>query len=203
MKKRINTKRVIIAILCVIGITCIILWFLKKNKPVVVENTKDNISSYGYSIPDDATDYYKSLYKDLQNNLNSAKPKEEDYARSVAKLFLTDFFTLNNKKTKSDIGGVQFVYASYQDDFMKYAKESVYDIIASNIDGNRKQELPIVKDVEIDKLSNSKYSYNKITDNKAYNITAKITYETNLGYQTSVNLIIIHTDSKLEIVSME
>ena len=43
-----------------------VFWFLKKNKPVVVENTKDNISSYGYSIPDDATDYYKSLYKDLK-----------------------------------------------------------------------------------------------------------------------------------------
>jgi len=203
-KKKINIKRVAILVLILIAIICLIVWLVNKNKVVEVNvSTKDNMSSYGYSLPDNATDYYKSLYKELQTNLNGTQVNEEEYARSVAKLFLTDFFTLSNKVMKSDIGGKQFVYSSYQEDFMKYAKESIYSNVQSNLDGNRKQDLPKVKDVEITKLSNAKYTYQKNTDDKAYDIIATITYEKDMNYQKSAELIIIHTDKKLEIVSME
>jgi len=203
-KNKINIKRVAILVLIVIAIICLILWLVNKNKVVEVNvSTTDNMSSYGYSLPDNATDYYKSLYKELQTNLNGTQVNEEEYARSVAKLFLTDFFTLSNKVMKSDIGGKQFVYSSYQEDFMKYAKESIYSNVQSNLDGNRKQDLPKVKDIEITKLSNEKYTYQKNTDDKAYDIIATITYEKDMGYQKSAELIIIHTDKKLEIVSME
>ena len=203
-KKKINIKRVAILLLIVIAIICLIVWLVNKNKVVEVNvSTTDNMSSYGYSLPDNATDYYKSLYKELQTNLNGTQVNEEEYARSVAKLFLTDFFTLSNKVMKSDIGGKQFVYSSYQEDFMKYAKESIYSNVQSNLDGNRKQDLPKVKDIEITKLSNEKYTYQKNTDDKAYDIIATITYEKDMGYQKSAELIIIHTDKKLEIVSME
>src|SRR5574344_2956060 len=160
MKKKISIKKLIIAALILIGIVCLLLWIFKKNQPVEVNvNAKDSMSTYGYSIPDNATDYYKSLYKELQTNLNGTEVNEEEYARSVAKLFLTDFFTLSNKVMKSDIGGTQFVYSSYQDDFMKYAKDGIYNVVQSNLDGNRKQDLPTIKSIEITKLSNEKYTY--------------------------------------------
>jgi hypothetical protein len=203
-KKKINIKKLIIAALILIGIVCLLLWIFKKNQPVEVNvNATDNMSTYGYSIPDNATDYYKSLYKELQTNLNGTEVNEEEYARSITKLFLTDFFTLSNKVTKSDIGGVQFVYSSYQDDFMKYAKDGIYNVVQSNLDGNRKQDLPTIKSVEITKLSNEKYTYQDKTDEKAYDIKATMTYEKDMDYQTDAELVIIHTDKKLEIVVMK
>ena len=42
--------------------------------------------------------------------LNECDLKEEEYAKVISQLFVTDLFTLDNKLTSNDIGGLQFIY---------------------------------------------------------------------------------------------
>ena len=44
---------------------------------------------------------------------------EEKYATYISQMFLADFYTLNSALNKNDVGGVQFVYKDYQEDFLK------------------------------------------------------------------------------------
>ena len=54
--------------------------------------------------------------------MEKIEAKEVDnkkYAEAISKLFVIDFFTLDNKSSKNDVGGVQFVYTSYKADFIE------------------------------------------------------------------------------------
>ena len=208
-KRRINYKRIMILILiCIVVIGLIVFLSSKifgkkagnKQEPVKVVDT---LEEYGYTLNENETSYYKSLFNELKEELMKDEVDEETYAKVVSKLFIADFFDLNSKITKNDIGGTQFVYSSYQPDFQKYATEGMYKYVESNLYGDRKQELPVVKNVEVTSLKEESYSYLDSKDNHAYIIDVMIEYEKDLGYQTSFTLTLIHTNKKLEIVKLE
>ena len=83
------------------------------------------------------------------------------------------------------------------------AKETLYSHVENNIYGDRKQELPIVSDVTITSIENSKYEYLDKIDENAYFIKVNITYNKDLDYPKEASLIVIHNNQKLEIVEME
>ena len=58
----------------------------------------------------------------------------------ISKLFVIDFYSLNSALNKNDIGGKEFVYRNYQEDFSKLAKETIYKYVENNIYGKRNQE---------------------------------------------------------------
>jgi len=127
-----------------------------------IDNTPekvDQMENYDYYLDDNATEYYKELYNELKVVLNSDEVNEEDYAKIVSKLFVTDLFTLDNKLTSSDIGGLQFVFTGFKDDFVNIAKNSLYSSVQSNIYDDRNQELPIVKEVHINSIDKSTFTY--------------------------------------------
>ena len=111
-------------------------------------------------------------------------------------------YTLDNKLASTDIGGLEFLHKYLKDNFKENMGSTLYNFVESNIDGKRTQELPIVKDVNVSDVFETKYTYNK-TEYDAYIVSTDITYEKDLGYQEKVNLIIVHSNNKLEIVSME
>lgn len=197
-KRKLKIKRLLMVIvpLCLIIITIFVI--LIKNKGTKKTEIPTHMKEYGYSISGHETKYYKKNYDELTKILKE-NVNQEEYARKVAILFLTDFFTLDNKESKSDIGGVMFVYTPYKDDFMKFAQESIY----SNINNSSKSSLPEVEEVEITKLSNGKYVYQKNKDDNAYIINASIKYKKDLGYKKKVKLVIIHNQNKLEIAELE
>ncbi len=160
------------------------------------------IDDYGYSLKENATPYFKGLFKELEQTLNKDDVDEEKYMTLVSKMFVADFFNLDNKVSKNDVGGKQFVYKNYQSDFEKYAMDSMYKVVESNVYGDRKQELPVVTNVEVEKVKNEPYKYGNSTDDNAYVVNFKITYKDDLGYQDEGSLIIIHNGIKLEVASM-
>ncbi len=163
----------------------------------------EEISKYGYSLNENDSKYFKDEFKKLKNLLSKEDFDEEEYAKDISKLFLIDFFTLNNTINKNDVGGVQFIYKDYQDDFIKYAKDTVYKYIENDIYNKRKQELPVVTNVEVTDIKKESYSSKKLTDDNAYYVSLKIEYETDLDYQTVATLVLAHSNDKLEIVSMK
>ena len=117
-------------------------------------------------------------------------------------LFLIDFYTLSNKITNQDIGGVQFIHESFQENFKQKASDTIYKYVKSNIYGTRSQELPTVKDVEIIDVTEISFTYQEQEDKAAYQIKANMTYKKDLGYDTSKTVILVHNETKLVIVEV-
>lgn len=202
LKKSVKLVLIIFVILFIVGIVWVAKPFhtTKEKQNVKVEDT---LEDYGYVLNENETAYYKELFKELKSELSKDEVDEEAYATLVAKLFLADFFNLDNKITKNDIGGVQFVYEDYQDDFSKYAVESIYHYVKSNIYKKRDQELPVVTSVEISGIEETSFEYGDEVDEKAYTLKYVITYEKDLGYQEEGEMILIHHGDKLEIASLK
>lgn len=195
-------------ILIILIVTLIILGknVLKKNNSSVKETEiVDNIDEYGYYLEDNKTSYYKKLFEELKEILNENSVDDEAYASIIAKLFIADFYDLDSKSNKSEVGGVQYIYSTYQDSFVKKAKskEGIYYYVKNNLDGNRKQNLPKVKNVEVVSLKNSVFVFEDIKDDNAYIINVNITYEKDLDYQKSSTITLVHNDKKIEIVEIE
>jgi glutamate synthase domain-containing protein 2 len=127
---------------------------------------------------------------------------EEEYAKIMSKMFIADFYSLDCAINKNDVGGTQFVYKDYQNDFESYAKDTVYRYVENNIYKNRKQSLPNVEKVSVSKIEQDDYETEVASDDKAYYVTLKIAYKEDLQYPTESNLILIHSNDKLEIAAM-
>lgn len=206
MKKKKNKMKKIIIIIFVIIILIGGAFVIKQNffSTKKVEETKvvDKLEKYNYTLNENATKYFKELFQKLKNTLNEKEIDEEKYAQLVSQLFLADYFNLANKTSKNDVGGTQFVYKDYQETFIKLSTEQVYKYVESNIYGNRKQELPVVQNVEVTDVTNGEFEYGDETDDKAYIVELTITYEKDLEYQKNVTLTLIHSNNKLEIAKM-
>lgn len=199
LKKRIVVLFVIILIFVVTLVAKNLLF--NKNDVNKVKVT-DNIEEYGYQLNNNETKYYKELFKELKNELTSSEVNEEKYAQLIAQLFVVDFFNLDNKENKNDVGGTQFVYTSFQSDFEMLAKESIYKSIENNMYNNRNQELPIVVNTEVTNIDKISYNYLDTVDSEAYEVTIEIEYKKDLDYQDECTIIIVHSNNKLEIVKM-
>lgn len=201
--KKIKIKRLLILILIiaviVLGIIFIPKLFTKK-KQVVKE--VDKLEKYNYTLNNNATSYYKKTYEELKKLLNNEPVNQEEYANLVSKLFVADFFNLDNKITNTDIGGIQFVYPEYQNTLVKLAKDSIYKHVKNNLYNDRKQELPKVTEVEIVTSQKIKYNYLDKADKEAHEVKLKIKYEKDLKYQTEATIILINQEHKLVIAEM-
>lgn len=208
MKKRRIKKSILVVIFLIVLAVFAGIYFglIKKKKPEPVAKeieVVDTIDNFDYTLNDNETEYYNQVFGELKDLLSQDEYENKDYAVLIGKLFLIDFYDLNSKVMKSDIGGTQFVYAPYREDFEKGASDSVYDNVESNVYGDRKQSLPVVKNVENTDLELKLFEYNGDIDYDAYYLNMSITYETDLGYPTNVLLVLIHNGDKLEIAKME
>ena len=206
-KRKISTKKIVkftIAILIIIVLIVLAIKFINKDN-VGKEKVKveDEIKAYGYKLDDNETAYYKDLFKKLKTVLEKKKIDENQYASLVGQLFLADFFNLDNKISKNDIGGVQFVYTDFQSDFEKIAKEGLYNAVVNKAGGAKKaNELPEVTNIEVVDLEHINHEYLDKADEDAITVDLKITYKKDLGYQDTTSLILVHNGKKLEIAKM-
>lgn len=205
-KRKLNVKRIVILIvlllLIIVGAILVVNKLTTKDDKTKEVKEVASIEAYGYTLKDSATAYYKKLFKELEKTLNTDKVDEEKYADLVAQMFIADFFNLDNKISKNDVGGKQFVYADYQSDFEKFAMDSMYKSVESDVYDNRNQDLPVVTKASVTKVKNESYKYGENTDENAYIYNFKIEYESDLNYQTEGSLTLIHNGKKIEVASM-
>lgn len=159
----------------------------------------DKIDKYGYTLEEDAPKVYKDLFKELQKVLNKDEIDYEEYAKLVAQMTVVDFYNLDNKVSKNDIGGVQFIYSPYKENFVLEASETVYKYIEHNLYKDRTQQLPVVDSSYVDSIKTEKYQYKKIKDDEAYSVNVKLTYKKDMGYPSNVVVKLLHNDGKLEV----
>ena len=106
-KRKINVKRVailiILLLLIIIGGVLAVGKLTKKEGKTKEVKEVASIDAYGYTLRDNATAYYKKLFKELEKTLNKDEVDEDKYSELVAQMFLADFFNLDNKISKNDI----------------------------------------------------------------------------------------------------
>lgn len=179
--------------------------FLKKEKDDSKKNENlivDKIDSFSYVLDNNKDEKYKSLFNELKNTLLKNEVNDEEYAKALSKIFITDLFTLSNKISSSDIGGIEFVYKDFQKNFLSIAKTTLYNSVKSNIYSERVQELPTVVDVSIKEIKQVQFKYKDTIYDDAYSIKVLIEYEKDLGYPSSCDLILIRNETRLEVAKL-
>lgn len=206
MKKRKlkkSTKRaMIIALITIIfglGVYYVINNFTARTPVNTKVKVIDKIEDYGYELEENETKLYKDLFKDLMNELKKDEVDYENYAELVSKLYVADFYNLENKITKNDVGGTQFIHSSAQENFLVKAKDTMYKNIQSNVYGDRKQELPIVEKISLEDIEESTFEING-EEVDSYVVTLKWTYKKDLGYDSEKEIVLVREDKKLSIV---
>lgn len=168
----------------------------KDDKPIVTN--KDTIKGYNYTLKSNATKLYEDEFKALKANLEGDINYDE-YAASVAKLFVIDLYTINNKINKYDTGGTSFVYPDGRDNYKLNVQDTIYKYVEDNTNGKRTQSLPEVSSVTV---KDSKKDTYKIGDNsfEAYKINLEWSYVQDLGYDKTGEIILIKKDKNIYVV---
>lgn len=203
MKKKAKIMIALISLVMVVAITITLyLLFNKepKEKPLKVV---ESIDKYGYTLTENETKLYKTLFKKLENELKKDEVDYENYASLIAQLFIADFYDLNSKIAKTDIGGLQFINKDIKDNLIIKAEETFYKYVENNLDGKRTQILPAVKSITVDSVNPSKYAYNDKDYQEAYEVNLTWEYEQDIGYETSSKMIIICEDKILSIIELD
>ena len=217
LKKKI--KRAILIILLLAIMTIGFLAYLKYYKTdVKTVKTIDKIKGYGYVLKESKPKKYKEMFYELKDILSKDKVDKEKYAKQISKMFIYDFYSLDDKLAKTDVGGLDFVYPTVLENFMLNAESTYYKYLESNVYKNRKQKLPVVTNIKIEDITQEEFEYTKIIDNvdkskveeeneldeKAYivNITWDYTSPSFDDYQKEATLTIVHKGKKLYIAEL-
>ncbi len=189
---------ILIILLGVVGISRIFFW--KEEEPKPKNNTKiiSNIDAYGYTLDDRDTKYMKETFEELENVLNSEEVNKEEYASILAKLFVIDFYTLNNKINKYDVGSLEYILSDKVEMFKQKAIDTIYSDIIDNTYKDRIQDLPEIKEVTIDNIEQASIKLNE-EETSCYKVTMSYKYKKDLGYDKEGTIYFVERENKLEV----
>lgn len=204
MKKKYKRILIIILIVVLLAIISFVIYKILLNNKTEEEvvNVVDSISEYGYNLDDRDTELMKSVYEELKNILNSDEIDYELYASALARLFVIDLFTMDNKINKYDVGSTEYVYPDALENYKLNVEDTLYKHMENNSSGKRKQELPEVSSIEV--LSNETDEYT-IGENSfdSYIVNLSWQYVSDLGYDNNALITLINLDNKLYVVEYE
>lgn len=210
MKLKKKPKMILIAIITavivvLIAVVAVVIAKNINNKPEVKEvKVLKSIEAYGYDLKDNKNETYNEMFKDLEDILRAETVSDEEYVKKIAEMFIYDFYSLENKTAKTDVGGVDFVLPLALENFLINAEDTYYKYVESNLYGERKQELPMVDKVTIGTCTPTEYVYNNNKYN-AYEVKVTWTYTNNKfsSYQSSATLIFIKDDIKYYLAELQ
>ena len=207
MKKKVKRILLGIVIVALLALLAFVVYksFTPKQQEVKEAKVVSHIEEYGYKLKDNKPKEYKEMFKELEDILGAEEVDEEAYVKKISEMFVYDFYSLDDKDAKTDIGGVDFVYSGVLENFLQNAQNTYYKYVESNIYGNRNQKLPIVKDIEITGLEQIPFAYGDQTDEHAYSVTVTWDYTDAdfATYQKSGTLKFIHDGKKLCLVELQ
>ena len=200
-RKKSYTKIIIIfVILLILGIIGFI--YLNKDEEKSVIKVERTIPGFEYTLEENETEIYKDTFKKLESILDEEEIDKEEYAKCISELFIIDFYTLDNKLSKNDIGGVQFVYPSIKDNFVEKARSTFYKYL--EVKEGRTQTLPIVSEITSVLAEKTLFKVKDTKENKeAYKVSISWEYEEDLDYEKEADLYVVVESNKLYIVEMD
>ncbi len=190
----INKIKKIIRIIMLVVVVLIAIYAIfvaipsKKNKDEGIENINNKYILYKRD-----SNLYKENFEKLRTILETSPVDNKEYAETIVKLFVIDFYTLDNKDDNTDIGGLQYVHSNLKDNLVLNASSTMYKYIKTT------KELPKVK--SITSIDTKETTY-KISDKdySAYAITINWEYDKDLGYEKQGTFIVVNDNGDLSIV---
>lgn len=208
-KEMSDTKRIVlftVVIVLVVSLIGVCSFFVLNEKEEKKENgsSKTNtteIAGYGITVDDLDSEYYRLEFEKLKANLESDNINYDEYAESVARLFVIDLYTIKTKINKYDIGGLEEVMPEARDNYATNVTDTIYKYVEDNTNGKRTQSLPVVSEL---KVSNTKKGEFKVTSTNtkypSYVFDIDITYSNDLGYDTKAEVTVINKDNFMYVV---
>ena len=103
----------------------------------------------GYTLRRNPTEHQIELFELLVNthdlfNETGLDEDLEKYASAIVRNFVADFFTLSNKNSRQDVGGLQFFSEEIVDNFRNYAIDQFYLYLNQHIAAFGSESLPTV-----------------------------------------------------------
>ncbi len=190
----INKIKKIIRIIMLVVIALIAIYAIfvaipsKKNKDEGIENINNKYILYKRD-----SSLYKENFEKLRTILETSPVDNKKYAEIIVKLFVIDFYTLNNKNDNTDIGGLQYVHSNLKDNLVLNASSTMYKYIKTT------KELPKVKSITSVDSRETTYKIND-KDYSAYAITINWEYDKDLGYEKQGTFIVVNDNGNLSIV---
>lgn len=190
----INKIKKIIRIIMLVVVALIAIYAIfvaipsKKNKDEGIENINNKYILYKRD-----SNLYKENFEKLRTILETSPVDNKKYAETIVKLFVIDFYTLDNKDENTDIGGLQYVHSNLKDNLVLNASSTMYKYIKTT------KELPKVKSITSVDTKETTY---KISDKdySAYAITINWEYDKDLGYEKQGTFIVVNDNGDLSIV---
>ncbi len=195
--KNANKLQTIVLILMILCIAAIAIYVIITFMPKKVNNKEQEKIKYNYILYERDSTLYKDTFSKLKTVLGVEPINYDDYATYAAELFVIDFYTLNNKNSKNDIGGTQYLYNDVKSNFILKAKDTIYKYVGTK--ENRLIELPVVNKIELVKVEKIEYKIKDISY-EAYKVSLKWEYEKDLKYDKEGSITLIKEDNKLYVV---
>ena len=202
LKKSVKRVLVLVLIALILILAGIIYYFGFYKKDGNEIKVVKEISEYGYKLRENSTDLYKKNFNKLNKILSDENVDEEEYVKTIAQMFIIDFYTLDNKIAKSNVGGVDFIEDSIRSNFYTNALDTYYKYVESNMYGDRKQELPRVISVKIEDVKKGEFTYGDKKDEEAYFVKMSWKYKKESDYQDSAELVFVHDNKKMVLVEL-
>lgn len=203
LKKKVKVILIIAIILISTGLG-FLAYESVKPKAVKTATVENEIEEYGYTLKSTRNDRYKEAFQELKDILSKKEVDEEAYVEQISKMFIMDFYTLNDKLANTDVGGIDFIHTNAKTNFLEKAEDTVYKYVENDIYGNRDQQLPEVTEVTVEKVENIEYTIGTdFTDDSAYQVEVSLKYKEDMDYPTKATLIFVHEDNKLSLVEVE
>lgn len=226
-KKSINTNNLMVILLVItVLVVCGALGFniysvLKADsgagKTDTVQKVGNEYSNDYYTIGNNPTDINKTYFKEINSAL-----KDEDnvkIAESLAKTFVTEYYTWTNKDGNYDIGGIQYIYGPKQSNFETYTLNNFYldlDLYLTQVD---RKDLIEVKEVTVNSSSEGSYGVQAdgqtdeegnpiLTELPSVTVDVSWTYETSealeiSGFQSHALVHVVDNNGRWEIAGIE
>lgn len=178
-------------------------FYFYKNKPEEETPTKivevDSIEKYGYVLEDRDTELYKTLFKELQGILNADEVDKEKYASTIAKMYIVDLYTIENKINKYDIGSLDFIHPLAKENFELKVQDTLYKYVEDNTYGKRTQSLPKVSDIKVADLKKETIDVGEKKE-EAFVFNLNWDYENGEGYDKSATVYVVDYENKMVVV---
>lgn len=193
---------IIIVVISLIGVSSYFLLVpQEQSENEATDINTQTIEGYGITISDSDTELYRTEYEKLRENLTSDNIDYDDYAESVAKMFIIDLYTISTKTNKYDVGGVEFVLPDGQENYITNVTDTIYNYVENNTDGKRKQNLPEVSSVTLTSTEKSTFTVeSEDVEYEAYVFDMVIEYVTDYDYDKTTEVIVINKDNFMYVV---
>lgn len=196
MKKRVFLFLMILLFVYSIGgIFYLKYIYVSPNEPVI--KNLDSILGYDYVLRSNASSLYKTEFNILKENLEG-NINEEEYLKSVCKLYIIDLYSMRDKLNKYDIN-TDFIYEQNILNYKLNLQDTLYKYLEDNSDGKRGQELPSVSSVNVVDIKDTTF---KIGDENVHakEVSLKWEYDKDLGYDNKGTLVLVKENNLYYIV---